>query len=91
MNDLLLPGRHALITGGRMETGLAIAGRLPASGTEETICGRDSDRLPRAAADKALHAVQIDITEEASVRRATQAAAQELGPVNIHVANAGIA
>ena len=83
--------RHALVTGGGTGIGLAIANRLAAAGAKVTICGRDIERLRRVAADNAFHAVWMDVTDEESVRHATEAAARQLGPINIHVANAGIA
>ncbi len=91
MKDFQLSARHALITGGGTGIGLAIASRLAGAGARVTVCGRDIERLRRVAADNAFHAVQMDVTDEESVTNATAAAVHRLGPIDIHVANAGIA
>ncbi|NOX39159.1 MAG: SDR family oxidoreductase [Alphaproteobacteria bacterium] len=85
-------GRHALITGGGTGIGEAIALALAAQGAEITIAGRRIDALNATCAksDK-IHAVVMDVTDEASVVNATKAAIKVRGPVDIHVANAGIA
>ncbi len=85
-------GRHALVTGGGTGIGLGIAKALAEAGAEVTITGRDYTRLEGIAADHArMHAVQMDVTDEASVRGVIAEAAAARGPVSICVANAGIA
>lgn len=85
-------GRHALVTGGGTGIGLGIAESLAAEGAEVTITGRDLDRLQRIAdGNPRLHALQMDVSEESSVREGVAAAAATRGPVSICVANAGIA
>lgn len=88
----MLHGQHALITGGGTGIGLAIAQALAGQGAQVTITGR---RLPvlleAATATPGLHALQMDVTDEASVTEGIAAAIAARGPVTICVPNAGIA
>ena len=85
-------GRHALVTGGGTGIGEAIALSLAAAGAEVTITGRRMEAL-EASCEKSprLHALVMDVNDEDSVVSATAAAIKARGPVDIHVANAGIA
>jgi 3-hydroxybutyrate dehydrogenase len=84
--------RHAVVTGGGTGIGLSIALGLAESGAEVTITGRDRARLEEAATLHAgLNPLQMDVSDEASVRRGIDEAADMFGPVSICVANAGIA
>ncbi|WP_430448063.1 SDR family NAD(P)-dependent oxidoreductase [Rhodophyticola sp.] len=85
-------GRHALVTGGGTGIGLDIAQALAEAGADVTITGRNLNRLEEAAtAHPRLHPLQMDVSDEASVRDGIAAAARSRGPVAICVANAGIA
>lgn len=85
-------GRHALVTGGGTGIGLDIARALTAAGAEVTITGRDLTRLQGIADETpGLHPLQMDVSDEASVRGGIAAAADARGPVAICIANAGIA
>lgn len=85
-------GKHAVVTGGGTGIGRGIAEALAAAGAEVTITGRRMDVLQDVAADNPrLHPLQMDVADEASVRDGIAAAAQARGPVQICVANAGIA
>lgn len=85
-------GRHALITGGGTGIGEAIALALAAEGAEVTITGRRLDALEATCAKASgIHALVMDVNSEESVVSATAAAIKARGPVDIHVANAGIA
>jgi Short-chain alcohol dehydrogenase of unknown specificity len=85
-----LQGKHALVTGGGTGIGLAIARALAAEGCAVTITGRRADTL-EAAAGGGLHALVMDVQDEASVVDGIAAAVTERGPVQICVPNAGIA
>ncbi|GAB4284882.1 MAG: SDR family NAD(P)-dependent oxidoreductase [Roseovarius sp.] len=88
----MLEGRHALVTGGGSGIGLAIARALAGAGAQVTITGRRAEVLEAAAAAApGLFAQAMDVTDEASVIAATQAAVAARGPVQICVANAGVA
>ena len=85
-----LKGKHALITGGGTGIGLAIAKALAAQGALVTITGRRADVLEAQAGD-GLFALQMDVSDEASVVDGVAAAVEARGPVQICVANAGVA
>lgn len=88
----MLKGRHALVTGGGTGIGLAIARALAGQGAQVTITGRRLPVLVEAAAQTpGLHAMQMDVTDEASVVDGIAAAIAARGPVSICVPNAGIA
>lgn len=81
-----------MVTGGGSGIGLSIALSLARTGAQVTITGRDPARLDTAARLHAgLHPLQMDVTDEASVRDGIAQAADTTGPVAICVANAGIA
>ncbi|SFQ42282.1 NAD(P)-dependent dehydrogenase, short-chain alcohol dehydrogenase family [Roseivivax halotolerans] len=85
-----LDGKHALVTGGGTGIGLAIAQALAAQGAQVTITGRREDRLRAAETDR-IHGIVMDVSDETSVEDGVAAAVTARGPVQICVANAGIA
>lgn len=85
-----LKGKHALVTGGGTGIGLAIARSLAEAGAEVTITGRRMEVL-EAVAGPGLHPAVMDVTDEGAIRDVTAAAVAARGPVQICVANAGIA
>lgn len=85
-------GKHAFVTGGGTGIGRDIALALANAGAQVTITGRRLDVLQQVAATHDhLHAVQMDVADEASVRSGIAIAAKTFGPIQICVANAGIA
>ncbi|WP_322891279.1 MULTISPECIES: SDR family oxidoreductase [unclassified Yoonia] len=85
-------GKHALVTGGGTGIGKGIALALAAAGAAVTITGRNGARLAEVAATHPrLHALVMDVDDESSVRDGIASAAAARGPVQICVANAGIA
>lgn len=85
-------GKHALVTGGGSGIGAGIAVALAEAGAEVTITGRRADKLQEVAASSdRIHAVVMDVDDEASVRDTIAKAAEARGPIQICVANAGIA
>ena len=87
---MTLNGKHALVTGGGTGIGLAIAQQLASQGAKVTITGRRAEVLNRAGGLSLFPAV-MDVTDEASVIQTVAAAVASRGPVQICVANAGIA
>ncbi len=96
--DKELARRVALVTGGASGIGRAVAQRLAAEGAHVVIGDLD-DAGAKKAADDILAAVgggralglTMDVTSEASVRAAFEAAVLEYGGLDILVSNAGIA
>ncbi|SDI15147.1 SDR family NAD(P)-dependent oxidoreductase [Lutimaribacter saemankumensis] len=83
-------GKHALVTGGGTGIGLAIARALAEQGAQVTITGRRQVVLDEVAGG-GLHGIAMDVTDEAQVRDVIDAAVDARGPLQIIVANAGIA
>ncbi len=83
---------HALVTGGATGIGKATALALAEAGVEVTICGRRAGPLEAVAAlHPHIHAMTADVTDEASVEALYDEAQALRGPIEIVVANAGIA
>jgi len=78
VNRLDFSGRTAIVTGGSQGIGAAIAKRLKASGAEVIVW--DLDGSPK-----------VDVTNQQSVKDATEKAFKELGKIDVLVNNAGIA
>jgi NAD(P)-dependent dehydrogenase (short-subunit alcohol dehydrogenase family) len=87
-----LAGRHALVTGGGTGIGAAIATTLARAGALVTICGRRQQPLQRIAeGDSNIRAMTADVTDETSVAKLYQQAEAAGEPIDIVVANAGMA
>ena len=86
----MIEGKHALVTGGGTGIGLAIARALAAQGALVTITGRRREVLEDAAG-AVLHPLVMDVTDEAAVQEGVAVAIRARGPVQICIANAGIA
>jgi 3-hydroxybutyrate dehydrogenase len=85
-----LTDKHALVTGGGTGIGLAIAQDLAAKGARVTITGRRQSVLDEVATD-AITGMAMDVRDEDSVATTIAAAVSARGPVQICIANAGIA
>lgn len=90
LHDMTLSGKHALVTGGGTGIGLAIARALAAQGAVVTITGRRAAVL-EAAAGQGLHPLVMDVTDEHQLQNAVSNAVEQHGPIQICIANAGIA
>jgi NAD(P)-dependent dehydrogenase (short-subunit alcohol dehydrogenase family) len=88
----LLANRHALVTGGGTGIGAAIAKALAADGAAVSIAGRRKAPLDAVAAglSKAT-AIVADVTREADCATMVEAARRSNGPIDIIIANAGMA
>ena len=85
---MILEGKSAFVTGGGTGIGAAIALTLAGQGANVTITGRREGPLQEVAdqSDRITWAL-MDVTDEADIVSTIKAA----GPVDIMVANAGIA
>src|SRR5215813_3926011 len=87
-----LAGRHALVTGGGTGIGAAIAMTLAHAGALVTICGRRQQPLQAIAEGSSnIRALTADVTDETSVAHLYQQAEAAVEPIDIVVANAGMA
>src|SRR5215813_9150886 len=87
-----LAGRHALVTGGGTGIGAAIATTLAHAGAAVTICGRRQQPLQAIAEGNSnIRAITADVTDETSVAGLYQQAEATGEPIDIVVANAGMA
>jgi len=86
----MLSGKHALVTGGGTGIGLAIARALAADGAEVTITGRRLSVLEEVAGGR-MHAMAMDVADEDQTATVIDEAVRQRGPIQICVANAGIA
>ena len=85
-----LAGKHALVTGGGSGIGLAIARDLAGRGAAVTITGRRADVLADVAGSL-MHPLAMDVQDETAQIDGIAAAVAARGPIQICVANAGIA
>jgi len=85
-----LTGKHAIVTGGGTGIGLAIARDLARAGAQVTITGRRMEVLQEVAED-GMHPMVMDVTDDKAVERIIAEAVDLRGPIQICIANAGIA
>jgi 3-hydroxybutyrate dehydrogenase len=84
----MLDERHALVTGGGTGVGAAIALALAKEGAKVVICGRRQAPLEQVASQhSAIRALTADVTNEPAIAALFDAA----GPLDIVIANAGVA
>jgi 3-oxoacyl-[acyl-carrier protein] reductase len=81
-----MPSR-ALVTGGGRGIGAGIARELAADGWEVTVSGRTPEQVEQVAAEIGGRAVVGDVSKRADVERMLA----EAGPIDLLVANAGVA
>jgi 3-oxoacyl-[acyl-carrier protein] reductase len=88
-----LTGRRALIAGGSRGIGLAIANAFASAGADVAICARGAAALESAAASLKGHGRKVsarpcDLARADDVKAWVEAAAQDLGGIDILVNNA---
>jgi NAD(P)-dependent dehydrogenase (short-subunit alcohol dehydrogenase family) len=93
--DLELKGKRAVITGGSIGIGLAVARGLAAEGVDIVVLARDAARVQREAAAMAReHGVRAlgipaDVSRPADIEQACQRIAQAFDGIDILINNAG--
>jgi NAD(P)-dependent dehydrogenase (short-subunit alcohol dehydrogenase family) len=93
--DLQLGGKVAVITGGSVGIGLAIARGLAAEGADLALCARDADRLEAVAAGLRdefgvrVSATAADVATAAGTAALAEAVRAEFGGADILINNAG--
>jgi 3-oxoacyl-[acyl-carrier protein] reductase len=92
MNQLDFNGRVAVVTGGAIGIGLAIAQRLVASGGSVSLWDRDAGALERAKSSLGSRADArvVDVASAEAVGAAATAVATALGRIDALVCSAGI-
>jgi NAD(P)-dependent dehydrogenase (short-subunit alcohol dehydrogenase family) len=94
MNTIDLKGRVAVITGGARGIGFAAAQRMLASGAAVALWDIDASAVAEASAELAksgrVHSAVVELTDEASIRKAADALIRDAGKIDILVNNAGI-
>ena len=96
VNEPVLHGRVAIVTGGGRGVGEALALALADAGADIALAGRTEARLEAVAKEVAsrgrrVHVALTDITDAAAVGRLVESTVQELGRLDILVNNAGTA
>lgn len=91
MNQQLLRGKIALVTGGNSGIGLGAARRLVEEGAFVYITGRRQQALDQAAdiLGENVRAVQADVTRKEDMQRVADLIRQQHGRLDIVFANAG--
>ena len=94
MNNIDLKGKRAIVTGAARGIGFAIAERLLQSGATVTLWDIEWTSLEKAQADLKsagnVFSVEVDVTQENSIKRGVELTYEHMGDVEILINNAGI-
>ena len=85
-----LEGQVALVTGGGRGIGAGIARELAEAGAHVAVAARSKNQVEQVAREIDGLALELDVTDRAAVERAVEQTENDLGPLNLLVANAGI-
>ena len=84
-------GQVALVTGGGRGIGANIARELATAGMRVAVAARTRKQVERVAGEIGGLALEVDVSDEASVTRMVEDTQRELGAIDVLVNNAGIA
>ena len=93
--DLGIRGRVALVTGASSGLGEAVALALADEGARVAVAARRLERLEAVASEarsrgaKVARAYELDLNDEAAIAQTIKRVQEDLGPVDILVANSG--
>ena len=94
MNNIDLKGKRAIVTGAARGIGFAIAERLLQSGATVTLWDIELPNLEKAQVDLKsagnVFSVEVDVTQENSIKRGVELTYEHMGDVEILINNAGI-
>ena len=94
MNNIDLKGKRVIVTGAARGIGFAIAERLLQSGATVTLWDIELPNLEKAQADLKsagnVFSVEVDVTQENSIKRGVELTYEHMGDVEILINNAGI-
>lgn len=94
MNTIDLKDRVAIITGGARGIGFAAARKMLESGASVAIWDADEAALSKAASSLSavgmVYTARVELTDETSIKAATDALMRDAGKIDILVNNAGI-
>jgi NAD(P)-dependent dehydrogenase (short-subunit alcohol dehydrogenase family) len=90
-SDTELAGQVALVTGGGRGIGRGVALELTRAGARVAVAARSRDQVEATAAEIGGLAIEADVSDRAAVERMVATTEEELGPIDLLVANAGIA
>ena len=86
-----LQGQVALVTGGGRGIGRNVAVELADAGMKVAVSARSKDEIEATAGEVGGVAIQCDVSDRAQVEAMVAESEEKLGPIDLLVANAGMA
>jgi NAD(P)-dependent dehydrogenase (short-subunit alcohol dehydrogenase family) len=86
-----LEGQVALVTGGGRGIGASVARELASAGMRVAVSARSADQVESVAQELGGLAVAADVSKREDVESMVARVERELGPIDLLVANAGVA
>jgi 3-oxoacyl-[acyl-carrier protein] reductase len=86
-----LQSQVALVTGGGRGIGRNVAIELAGAGMKVAVSARSKDEIEEVAAETGGLAIQCDVSDRAEIERMVDETEEKIGPIDLLVANAGMA